>query len=221
MENLDLESDIKRRLASTKSRGEFNRVQKQLSCRINVVSYHQIRVLAEKLNMTLTGLAEHLLEQATEIAWRAADFGELSDEDINTIKALTKAPEASRQEFFPNKAEEGNLSSPANPQSFPMPKQAERSDMIPDRFDCFNAIFGHLDRKTGRVKGVTAASLDGVVRVCCLSSKDHGAEQEIPNERYWFTIYDRHLEAIQQAPQAYVAFVCGSIDQIFLKSYLK
>lgn len=205
MKTSDLENDIKRLLASTKSRDEFDGVQRQLSCRINVVRHYQIGVLADKLNMTRTGLAEHLLEQATGIAWSAAGFGELSDVDINAIKALTKAPEAPK--------EEGNLSASATLQPVPTPKQTDKSTLPPKQSDYFATIFRHLGLECGKVKGTVAVARDQTVRVCCLTSKNHEASD---GEKYWFTIHERQLADIQQSKHAYVAFGCGSAHQIIM-----
>lgn len=217
VETSDIENEIKRRLALTKSRDEFDGVQRQLSCRISVVRHYQIGVLADKLNTTRTDLAEDLLEQATEIAWRAAGLGDLTGEDIEAIKALTRGAESRNQGFSPSGIEER---APSASTSTPPPpvsggKTAQEDNVPPDRSSCFDAIFVHLGRERGKLKGTLGTSRDGVVRVCCLSSKDYASERDT-GERYWFTIYDRHLDAVQHAQQGFVAFACGSVDQILL-----
>lgn len=217
MKTSDLENDIKRRLAAALNRDEFDGIKKQLSCRISIVRHYQIGVLADRLNTTRTDLAEDLLEQAIEIAWNAAGFGAFSEEDIKAMKALATAPPVRKQEFFPEPMEATNRTGEGWPSAISEPQQTLIHPAPPDRLDCFTAIFEHLGQTRGRVKGAMAASRDGTMRVCCLTSKNYEAASEtLVGERYWSTIYEHHLEALQQVPQNYVAFACGSVDQIVL-----
>ncbi|MEO7715296.1 MAG: hypothetical protein ABIY70_03780 [Capsulimonas sp.] len=196
MRSSDLENDIKQLLASTKARNEFDGIQRQLSCRVNVVCHYQIGVLADKVNMTRTALAERLLEQATAIAWEAAGLGELSDIDIHAIKAPAREQEIERAK--------GRVSMASDETKF-------------SRINCIKVVFRHLGLEVGRAKdsGALAVSHDTSTRICCLTSKDYEAEKGVPDgERYWFTIYENQLENIQRAKQAYVAFGCGSVGQI-------
>ena len=87
--------------------------------------------------------------------------------------------------------------------------------MLPDRLECFAVIFRHLGVEIGKTRKTVSISRDGSVRLCCLVSKDYEAAKEMPvGERYWFTIYERQLEDIEQAQNPYVAFACGSAQQI-------
>lgn len=217
MRTSDLENDIKGLLASSRSRDRFDGVLRQLSCRINVVRHYKIGVLADKVNMTRTSLAERLLEQSIEIAWNAAGFGELSDTDVNAIKALTKASEIQKSDFLIDKVDGERRSTAKNSQSVRAQKGEEMNNVPPNRIECFDVIFQHLGATRGRVKGSIATSRDGAYEVCCLVSKDYFAEKGLTGkEHYWFTIYERQLEDIQQANNAYVAFACGAIHQIAL-----
>lgn|GEM_PF-2908477 len=204
MRTSDLENDIKRLLATAKGRDEFDGVQRQVSCRINVVCHYQLGVLADKLKLTRAGLAEHLLEQATAIAWEAADLGELSEADINAIKAPTKMSEA--QDVLGTQ------------------KQSDGGIMTPDetkfsRMSCFAFVFRHLGVEIGKAKESVsvAISRDGSTRVCGVTSKDYEVEKEMPDgEHYWFTIYERQIENIQRGKRAYIALGCGSTEQIIV-----
>lgn len=204
MRTSDLENDIKRLLASAKGRDEFDGVQRQLTCRVNVVSHYQLGVLADKLNMTRAGLVEHLLEQAIAIAWEAADLGKLSEADINAIKTPTKVSES--QDIFGTQ------------------KRTAGGKMTPDetkfsRMSCFAVAFRHLGIKIGKAKEsvAIAVSHDGSTRVCGVTSKDYQAEKEMPDgEHYWFTIYERQVENIQRSKRAYIALGCGSTEQILV-----
>jgi hypothetical protein len=217
MNTSDLEDDIKRLMAFTRGQNEVNRDQHLLNCRINPVRHYQLGILADRLNMTRTGLAERLLEQASEIAWNAAGFAALSYEDLDAIMPLTKPGEAPKTETFPTCTLEENSARSAASPSTSLPLRDMREYNPPDRLECFAFIFRHLGLETGRVRQTIALSRDGSVRICCLTSKDHEAEKQSGlGERYWFTIYERHLEDIEQAQKAYVAFACGAAHQVVL-----
>lgn len=198
MRTSDLENDIKQLLASTKSQDDFGNTPRQISCRVNAVSYYQIGVLAEKVNMTRTGLAERLLEQAAAIAWEAAGLSELSDADIAAIKAPGKISEGRRMERSNSTNHDG---------------------MKFSRINCITAVFRHLGLEVGKAKdsGAVAVSKDNSTRICCLTSKGYETGKVAPDgERYWFTIYEKQLKGILHAKQAYAAFGCSSTDQIIL-----
>ena len=197
MKTSDIENDIKQLLATSKGRDEFDNVQRQLSCRVSAVCHHQIGVLAEKVNMTRTALAERLLEQATVIAWGAAGLGELSRADIQAITIPAKNPNTA-------KAQLGETSMKPEEMKF-------------SRINCIIVVFQHLELEVGKAKdsAAIAVSQDGSTRICCLTSKDYEAEKAVQEgEHYWFTIYERQIEKIQSAKDSYVAFGCGSTEYI-------
>ena len=192
----DFEDDFKRLLVASQGRDEFENVQRQISCRVNAVCHHQLGVLAGKVNMTRTALAERLLEQMTEMAWNVAGLEAISDADIDAIKAPTKAQEIKT----------------ANKEGISM-----ASDETFSRISCIGVVFRHLGLDVGRAKDskAIAISRDGSTRICCLTSKDYDAEKAVSEgEHYWFTIYERQLEEIQRGKQSYVVFGCGSTEHI-------
>lgn len=199
MKTSDLENDIRRLLAATKGRKELDDIQRQISCRVSLVCHHQIGVLAEKVGMTRTGLAERLLQQATVIAWNAAGLQELSEQEIDALKVPTKSSDYDTEY-------KGKDSMVHESAKF-------------SRINCIRAVFQHLGLETGAAKDTAAiaTSLDGSTRICCLTSKDYELEKALTeSERYWFTIYENQLENIKRGKQSYVAFGCGSTDQIVL-----
>jgi len=174
-------------------------------------------VLTDRYDMTRTNLAERLLETATEVVWRAAGFEDLSETQINAIEALTKPHPSSAADLPPGKAAPDRSLAPPTPASSQTPSQDERENILPDRTDCFTFIFRKLGIEMGKIRKTVAVSRNGSTRVCCLVSKNYNAEKpEADGERYWFTIYERHLEDIEQAQHGYVAFASGSAQQIVL-----
>lgn len=199
MRTSDIESDIKRLLASTKRRTEFDGSQPLLRCRLNTVCHYQLKTLADKLKMTPTELAEYLLEQAIKIAWHAAELGEIRVADFDAVRARLNNQES-------DKSERGGGAVTPDETTF-------------SRINCIRAAFRHLGLEIGRAKDTVAiaSSSDGSTRICCLTSKDYEAEKAVvEGEHYWFTIYERHLEDIQGSKQGYVALGCGSTKQILL-----
>ena len=95
--------------------------------------------------------------------------------------------------------------------------EAPPADEPPNRLLCFDRIFRHFGLERGRTKGTVSAAKDGSVWLCCLISKDYEAHNNsAEGERYWFTIYDNQIYDIRQSTGSFVAFACGTPEQIVL-----
>lgn len=89
-------------------------------------------------------------------------------------------------------------------------KDVNAEDGAPSWQLSVDAVASKLGTDLTRRKGRCAYSRDGKFAVCCVVSKEY------PNVRYWWTIHRRQLAALAQAQSPYVAFACGTPEQILL-----
>jgi hypothetical protein len=205
MNTSNLESEIKRMIASASVAMEPNGNSRIINCQIDVARHYQIGVLADRLHMTTTGLAEHLLGQAINIAWNAAGLGVLADADINAMSSASKMSVG-----------EATWTNGGTDIGKQLPESHSATEP-PNRLTCLEEVFQHFGLERGRTKGTVATARDGTLKVCCLISKDYNSRSRVAEgERYWFTIYDNQIDDIRQSRRSFVAFACGVPEQIVL-----
>jgi len=91
----------------------------------------------------------------------------------------------------------------------------KKPKFVPSAFhdECVKRIERHLDWSLVRQSRATYLSLDKAKGVLCMVSRAHGSD-EAPS--YWFAFHPHQKDAMGQISTSYVAFGCGSPDDILL-----
>ncbi len=98
----------------------------------------------------------------------------------------------------------------------PSPSEVSQSRKIAASFhsNCIARISRHLKTPFNKLSQSSYQSADGNTRVCCAVSKFYAK-----GKRYWFAFHPAQQTFLDGGSRSFIAFACGSADQIFLMPF--